>query len=146
MPLIFLLEETMSNVIALTPKEAYQKMQSNKDILFVDVRSCVEYKFVGHALDSVLVPWMDEPAWEINLRFCHAVSALLADKFSPLETEIILICRSGNRSKEAGKALIKKGFKNVEHIATGFEGNLDGLKQRGNLNGWCYDDLPWEQC
>jgi hypothetical protein len=42
--------------------------------LFLDVRSCVEYKFVGHAVGSILVPWMDEPEWEVNPRFCHATS------------------------------------------------------------------------
>lgn len=136
----------MNKVIELMPKQAYQKLQNDKNILFLDVRSCVEYKFVGHALGSVLVPWLDEPDWKVDRRFCHSVSALLVDKFSPLETEIILICRSGQRSLDAGNALIKKGFKNVAHITTGFEGNLDSLKQRGNLNGWCYENLPWEQC
>ncbi|WP_157059361.1 rhodanese-like domain-containing protein [Bathymodiolus septemdierum thioautotrophic gill symbiont] len=54
----------MSKVIALTPKQAYQKLQNDKNILFLDVRSCAEYKFVGHAIDSVLVSWLDEPNWE----------------------------------------------------------------------------------
>ncbi len=137
----------MNIVAELKPKNAYNKIQVDKDILFLDVRSCVEYKFVGHPLGSILLPWMDEPEWEANPRlFCHAVSALLTGKSSPLETEIILICRSGNRSLDAGNILIKKGFKNVAHITTGFEGDLDNLKQRGNINGWTYDGLPWEQC
>jgi rhodanese-related sulfurtransferase len=89
---------------------------------------------------------MDDPEWEVNPRFCHTVSALLVDRFDPLDAEIILICRSGSRSLDAGNALLKKGFKNISHITTGFEGHLDALKQRGNLDGWCYDDLPWEQC
>ncbi len=136
----------MTQVTELTPKQAYKKMQEDQDILFLDVRSCAEYKFVGHALGSLLVPWMDEPEWDINARFCHSVSALLVDRFNPLETDIILICRSGSRSLAAGKALIKKGFKQVAHIRSGFEGDLDALKQRSGINGWCYDDLPWEQC
>jgi rhodanese-related sulfurtransferase len=54
----------------------------------------------------------------INPRFCHAVSALLVDRHDPLNTEIILICRSGKRSLDAGNALLKKGFKNIAHITT----------------------------
>jgi rhodanese-related sulfurtransferase len=54
--------------------------------------------FKARAVGSILVPWMDEPEWEVNPRFCHAVSALLVDRHDPLNTEIILICRSGKRS------------------------------------------------
>jgi rhodanese-related sulfurtransferase len=121
---------TMKKMIELTPKQASEKIQQNNQVLFLDVRSCVEYKFVGHAVGSILVPWMDEPEWEVNPRFCHAVSALLVDRHDPLNTEIILICRSGKRSLDAGNALLKKGFKNIAHITTGFEGHLDALKQR----------------
>jgi rhodanese-related sulfurtransferase len=75
--------------------------------------------FLSKALPA---SWMDEPEWEVNPRFCHAVSALLVDRHDPLNTEIILICRSGKRSLDAGNALLKKGFKNIAHITTGFEG------------------------
>ncbi len=136
----------MKKVIELSPKEAYQKMQQNPAIFFVDIRSYVEYKFVGYAAGSVLVPWMDEPEWIINPRFCQTISALLLDRSNPLDTEIILICRSGIRSSEAANVLIKKGFKNVAHIINGFEGALNATQQRGKLNGWCYDELPWQQC
>ena len=53
---------------------------------------------------------------------------------------------TGNCSLDASNALIKKGFKNVAHITTGFEGSLNTLKQHGNLNDWRYNSLPWEQC
>jgi hypothetical protein len=29
---------------------------------------------------------MDEPEWEINPRFCHAVSALLVDRYNRAKT------------------------------------------------------------
>lgn len=133
-------------VIELTPKQAYDKLQQGNKILFLDVRSSVEYKFVGHAIDSVLLSWMEDPEWRINTRFSQAVFALLVDTHYPLDAEIILIGRAGRLSMEAGELLIKKGFKNVAHITTGFEGDLDANKHRGNINGWCYDGLPWEQC
>jgi rhodanese-related sulfurtransferase len=92
-------------------KQASEKIQQNNQVLFLDVRSCVEYKFVGHAVGSILVPWMDEPEWEVNPRFCHAVSALLVDRHDPLNTEIILICRSGKRSpRKNAHPKIKLGY------------------------------------
>ncbi|CAC9441459.1 rhodanese-like domain-containing protein [bacterium endosymbiont of Bathymodiolus sp. 5 South] len=56
-------------VIELTPKQAYDKLQQDNKILFLDVRSSVEYKFVGHAVGSVLLSWMEDPEWKINTRF-----------------------------------------------------------------------------
>lgn len=131
----------MTYLIDLTPKQGYDRLQKNKDILFLDVRSYAEYKFVGHPIDSILLAWIDEPDWTVNPQFCQLVKEL-----QPLDTEIILICRSGQRSMDAGIALIREGFNNVSHIDTGFEGDLDENNQRGNLNGWRYDSLPWEQC
>ena len=131
----------MTYLIDLSPKQGYDRLQQNKDILFLDVRSYAEYKFVGHPIASILLPWIDEPDWIVNPEFCKLVREL-----KPLDTEMILICRSGQRSMDAGIALINKGFTNVSHIDTGFEGDLDKNNQRGNLNGWRYDGLPWEQC
>ncbi len=136
----------MTYLIDLTPKQGYDRLQKNKDILFLDIRSYAEYKFVGHPIGTVLLPWIDEPDWTVNPQFCQLVGELVASRTKPLDTEIILICRSGQRSMDAGMALINKGFNNVSHIDTGFEGDLDDKNQRGNLNGWRYDGLPWEQC
>jgi len=42
--------------------------------------------------------------------------------------------------------LIDHGFTNVSHVLSGFEGDLDENDQRGNLNGWRHDGMPWSQC
>jgi rhodanese-related sulfurtransferase len=59
---------------------------------------------------------------------------------------VILICRSGKRSLEAGKALLEEGFTRVFHVSEGFEGELDENHQRSTLGGWRFHGLPWEQC
>lgn len=59
---------------------------------------------------------------------------------------VILICRSGKRSAEAGRILLENGLKNIYHIDEGFEGDLDDHHQRGNVGGWRFHKLPWEQC
>jgi rhodanese-related sulfurtransferase len=59
---------------------------------------------------------------------------------------IVLICRSGNRSQEAGQALEQQGFTRVYNVLSGFEGPLNAEHRRNSISGWRYEGLPWEQC
>jgi len=130
----------------LLPKMAVEKLQNNPQALFVDVRSKAEYKYVGYPENSILIPWIDDPDWEPNpVVFSDSVMQELDGRENLLNTEIILICRSGYRSNEALKCLEDKGFTQVSHVASGFEGDLDENDHRGNLNGWRHDGMPWSQ-
>jgi len=130
----------------LLPKMAVERLQSNSQALFVDVRSKAEYKYVGFPENSILIPWIDDPDWEPNPEaFSDLVMHELDGRENLLNTEIILICRSGFRSNEALKCLENKGFTQVSHVASGFEGDLDENDHRGNLNGWRHDGMPWSQ-
>ena len=137
----------MSKVKHYLPKKAYQRLQNNPDAFLVDVRCEAENKFVGRPLNSILAPWLDEPDWESNPKeFVDIIKRFIGERDNVKETEIILICRSGYRSDDAGKCLIDHGFTNVAHVVSGFEGDLDENNQRGHLNGWQHDDMPWDQC
>ena len=130
----------------LLPKMAIERLQNNPQALFVDVRSKAEYKYVGYPENSILIPWIDDPDWEPNPEaFSDAVMQELDGRENLLNTEIILICRSGYRSNDALKCLENKGFTQVSHVASGFEGDLDENDHRGNLNGWRHDGMPWSQ-
>ena len=130
----------------LLPKMAVDRLQNNPQVLFVDVRSKAEYKYVGFPENSILIPWIDDPDWEPNPEaFSDAVMQELDGRENLSDTEIILICRSGFRSNEALKCLENKGFTQVSHVASGFEGDLDENDHRGNLNGWRHDGMPWSQ-
>ena len=130
----------------LLPKMAVERLQNNPQALFVDVRSKAEYKYVGYPENSILIPWIDDPDWEPNPEaFSDLVMQELDGRENLLNTEIILICRSGFRSNEALKCLENKGFTQVSHVASGFEGDLDENDHRGNLNGWRHDGMPWSQ-
>jgi rhodanese-related sulfurtransferase len=126
---------------SLKPKEASQFLKSNPSAVLIDVRSEIEFLFVGHPVGSIHVPWNDGPDWEINPDFvAHAKK--IANENRP----VLLICRSGVRSLDAGQALEEAGFKEVYNVLHGFEGELDDAHQRSSLNGWRHDGLPWEQC
>ena len=130
----------------LLPKMAVERLQDNPQALFVDVRSKAEYKYVGFPENSILIPWIDDPDWEPNPEaFSDSVIQELDGRENLLDTEIILICRSGFRSNEALKCLENRGFTQVSHVASGFEGDLDENDHRGNLNGWRHDGMPWSQ-
>jgi rhodanese-related sulfurtransferase len=58
---------------------------------------------------------------------------------------VVLICRSGKRTVEAGQALEAAGFGEVVNVLHGFEGELDANFQRGRVSGWRHAGLPWEQ-
>ncbi|NBS66360.1 MAG: rhodanese-like domain-containing protein [Betaproteobacteria bacterium] len=126
----------------LLPREAHAFIQQNPNALFVDCRSDAEYFFVGHAVGSIHVAWCEAPDWELNPHFTAEVRKLAAHV---TERPVVLICRSGRRSAEAGLALEAAGFSQVYNVTHGFEGDLNADRQRGKVNGWRFDGLPWEQ-
>jgi rhodanese-related sulfurtransferase len=139
--------ETVNHVSAL---KAWDLIQKEPKVAFIDVRSDMEYLFIGHPLGSVNIPWIEEPNWEVNPHFVRDVRKLVLggviDSPEHHSVPVLLICRSGNRSDEAGKLLVENGFKRVYNIVLGFEGELNDHHQRSTLGGWRFDQLPWEQC
>lgn len=137
-------------VKTITPQQAWQLLQDDPRAVLIDVRSNMEFLFVGHPKGAVHLPWIDEPDWVINPNFVRQVRELMLGGIICDGVEgcapVLLICRSGKRSLEAGKALIENGFTNVLNIADGFEGELDENHHRSTLGGWRFDNLPWEQC
>lgn len=139
-----------SEVKTLPPQQAWELIQEEPKSLLVDVRSHMEFLFIGHPVGAINIPWIDEPDWNINPHFVREVRRLLlgglAHGGDGDNVPVLLICRSGKRSLEAGELLLKNGFTNVYNIAEGFEGELDDHHHRSTLGGWRFADLPWEQC
>ena len=130
----------------LLPKMAVERMNENPEAVLIDVRTRAEHKYVGFPDNSILIPWFDEPDLESDPdAFYNSVIDALSDRSDAMDTELILICRSGFRSNEALKCLQSKGFTCVSHVASGFEGDLDENDHRGNLNGWRNDVMSWSQ-
>lgn len=138
-------------VRGLSPQEAWAFLQDNPRALLVDVRSNMEFLFVGHPAGAIHVPWIDEPDWQINPHFVTQIRKLLLGGVCAADGDfscapVVLICRSGKRSLEAGKLLASNGFKEVYNVTEGFEGELDSQHHRSSLGGWRFHGLPWEQC
>jgi rhodanese-related sulfurtransferase len=125
----------------LGPKEAHDFLHQNPEAVLVDCRSEMEYLFVGHPAGAHHVAWNDGPDWTINPHFVGQVQ-----KIASLNRPVVLICRSGQRSVDAGISLEKAGFSDIINVLEGFEGPLDELHQRSKISGWRFHGLPWEQC
>lgn len=126
----------------LTPREAWALLQAQPQALFVDVRMEIESLYVGRPPGVENVPWYEYPDLTPNPQaFATAVEREAGDK----ARTVLLICRSGKRTVDAGLALEAAGFTNVVNVLHGFEGELDDHFHRSTTSGWRFEGLPWEQ-
>ncbi len=133
----------------IRPKEAHEILEQQKDAVLIDVRSSMEYEYVGHPLNAIHVPIKESPDWITQQNFAKNVSLALQERFSEskeiLNTPLLLLCRSGARSALGGEMLINAGYTNVYNVLEGFEGDKDENGHRNTINGWRFQGLPWEQ-
>ena len=105
-------EESIMTYEQINPQEAKKRMDKEADVIILDVRTQEEYDS-GHIKNAVCLPNEDilsEPD-------------ILPDKGQ----QILVYCRSGNRSRQAAQKLADMGYENVLE----FGGILD----------WPYPDL-----
>lgn len=113
--IIFIYSNNSKGVQALakeiTPAQASQYQKDGAFIL--DVREPAEWN-AGHISGAVLVPLGDLPSRLNEV---------------PKEKEIVVVCRSGNRSATGRDILLKAGFPKVTSM-------------RGGMNQWTASGLP----
>ena len=131
----------------LRPAEAWALLEKDPKAVLVDVRTAPEWGFVGvPRLDGIgketlCVSWQAYPDMARNEDFAGAVAAKGVGKDQP----VLLLCRSGARSRAAAIALTAAGFGPCYNVAEGFEGDRDGDLHRGRVGGWKVAGLPWAQ-
>ena len=135
-----------AKILEINPLEAQALLTEQPSARLIDVRSKMEFDYVGHPIVAIHVPWKEFPSWDENPNFCDDVrKALVASGIDGLDTPVLMLCRSGVRSKNAGNTLIKEGFGQVYNVLEGFEGDKDDSNHRGTLGGWRFRGLAWEQ-
>ena len=131
----------------ITSTEAWNILATDSDAVMVDVRSEAEWEFVGKpdlaSLEktAVYVSWQTYPAMERNPSFTTEIHG---SGVAPAST-VLLLCRSGNRSRSAAIELTALGYTHCYNVVDGFEGPLDELGQRNTISGWKAAGLPWTQ-
>lgn len=125
---------------------AWRILADDPRAVLIDVRTAPEWTFVGGAdlssLDKqpIRLSWQIFPAMNVNPTFVAEISAAGVPNNAP----ILLLCRSGVRSRAAAIALTTAGFEPCYNIVDGFEGQLDESRHRGR-GGWKALNLPWIQ-
>ncbi|MCG6871398.1 MAG: rhodanese-like domain-containing protein [Gammaproteobacteria bacterium] len=144
------MSEAAATVTTISPRQARQMLENDPTAVLVDVRSTMEFLMVGHPVGAIHISWLDEPDFTPNPNFVRQVRELMLGGAicEPGQgcAPILLICRSGRRSLEAGQLLADAGLKEIYNIADGFEGPLDDHHRRSTVAGWRFEELPWEQC
>lgn len=83
----------------ITAQQVYEKLQKGEKVLLLDVRTEEEYKGpLGHIDGSLLMP-------------LHTIDQRYKELLPYKDREIIVYCRSGNRSQVASDFLTQKGLK-----------------------------------
>ncbi|OGO78068.1 MAG: sulfurtransferase [Clostridiales bacterium GWB2_37_7] len=90
-----------NQIKTISPKNAYERLKSEKDIVLLDVRTMEEYK-EKRIPNSINIP----------LNLLAQVEKKIPDK----EQTIFVYCLSGNRSNTASKILNKFGYKHVYNM------------------------------
>ena len=133
----------------INPIQAYQLLQNDTDTVLIDVRSTMEYEYVGHPVQAVHIPLKESPDWQTDITFADKVKQQLTifrpDVAGVESIPLLLLCRSGKRSKLAANILEQEGFMNTYSILDGFEGDRNDQGHRNAINGWRFNKLPWEQ-
>ena len=120
------------------PELAWQWLQSGEAVL-VDVRTDAEREWVGKVPGAIAIAWKQWPGMALNASFDAQLLAAM-----PQGRKVVLLCRSGVRSVVAAQRATSLGLQ-AYNILEGFEGDVDGGGQRGNLGGWRLRGLPWHQ-
>jgi rhodanese-related sulfurtransferase len=100
----------------ISVKDLASRLESDKSLMVLDVRSPEEYTQDGHVAGSVLIP-LPELAMRLNE--------------VPKDRPIACFCRSGNRSQVACDMLRQQGYTNVTNVL-------------GGIGAWRGANLPTE--
>ena len=133
----------------ITPLQAWEILQADRSSTLLDVRSTIEFEYVGHPLDALHIPWKEAPDWQVLADFVDKVRTALQKKLGFTRPDkalpILAICRSGVRSLSAAELLEREGFRQLYNVIEGFEGDRDNNNHRNTINGWRFHGLPWQQ-
>ena len=99
-------------VMMITPDEVYRIISEGRDHFLLDVRTPEEYS-EGHIEGANLIP-----VQELEIRLDEV----------PMDKQIIVYCRSGNRSRTAANILMENGFGMVYDM--------------GGINSWIEKGYP----
>ncbi len=126
------------SVDQVMPDEAARLVES-EGYVYIDVRSVPEFD-QGHPAPAVNIPLLhaDEQTGQMtpNSDFVRVVNANF-----PVDSKLVLGCRTGQRSDHAAQLLQSMGYQTVVNMRCGFSGEMSPFGQVVNP-GWEEVGLP----
>ncbi|HEY9231535.1 MAG TPA: rhodanese-like domain-containing protein [Blastocatellia bacterium] len=122
----------------INPQEAYELMQHDTEIIYLDVRSVPEFE-AGHPPGAVNIPLLHFTpgvGMSPNQDFVTVVEANL-----PKDARFIVGCKAGGRSANACQIMSQIGYQDVTNMRGGFGGAADRFGQVVEP-GWAMLNLP----
>lgn len=114
-----LIKNCLTDVREIMPWDLVDRLEANPDLLIVDVREPYEFDAM-HIAGSLNVPrGILESACEWDYEETEPELVEARDR------EVVVVCRSGNRSILAANSLQVLGFNNVVSLETGLRGWKD---------------------
>lgn len=107
------LQTSASEYKKISSEEAKSRIDSGDEVFIIDVRTAEEYNS-GHIPNAILIP-------------NETISNKMPDLLPDLNAEILVYCRSGNRSAQAARKLLSIGYTNVYDF--------------GGINNWPYETV-----
>ena len=95
-------DNTTSKIVEykkISAAQAKERIDSGDEVIILDVRTEAEF-ILSHIPNSILLP-------------NETISNKRPDELPDLDAEILIYCRSGNRSAQAARKLIALGYTNV---------------------------------
>ncbi len=127
-----LVKELTPQITEIFPWDLADKLDEENDILILDVREPYEYAKM-HIRNSINVPrGILETACEWNYE--ETVPELVQAR----EREVVVVCRSGNRSIFAAHTMQLMGYQSVSSLRTGLRGWNDYEQEM--ICGECTED------
>lgn len=105
-------KKSMDSQYRQISQEEAKRMMDSQNVIVLDVREQSEFA-AGHIPDAVLLP------------VGSITESTAAAVIPELDSEVLVYCRSGNRSKTASQALADLGYTNIYEF--------------GGINTWPYE-------
>ena len=135
----------------LLATDAFQLLTTDASSALIDVRTQAEWTYVGApdltaiGKTVLFLEWQSFPAMQVDSGFAARLCAMLASARVELGAPLLVLCRSGARSRHAAVAMTRAGWSPCLNISDGFEGPLDPYRRRNVIGGWRAGNLPWAQ-
>ena len=114
-----LIDDALPNIKEVFPWDLEEKIEASQDLLLIDITEPNEFATV-HIQNSINLPRGILEAG-CDWGYEDTIPEIAAAR----EKEIIVICRSGNRSALAAETMQLMGFENVSSLKTGLRGWFD---------------------